>query len=258
MSKQDLPEQSLQQFSQLLQDLETFLGFSPGNKKVFLEAMTHDSYHKEINPPWSSNERLEFLGDSVLGLVISTVLFKKLPEAPEGTLAQIKAHLVSCECISGIALTLGLGKYMLLGKGEIITGGRERHSMLADCYEALLGAVFLDQGFKTAEQLILGHFEKLLDNLPVIRKNSKSLLQEETQKYFKTLPVYSVIKEEGPPHNKTFFVRVYFRDELLGEGTGHSKKDAELTAADMALENFRVMLRNLEPPSKPAAGKNEG
>ncbi|MDQ7826467.1 MAG: ribonuclease III [Candidatus Eremiobacteraeota bacterium] len=241
MMHESLDEDALP-FLEKLTELQEALEIEFGDPLPLLRALTHDSYYRESSPPWGSNERLEFLGDSVLGMVISHLLYRKYPESPEGVLAHMKAYLVSTEFLSSIAKKLGLGHFVILGRGEELTGGRERPSVLTDAYEALLGAVYIDRGLEMAEKLITSHFIDAFDEVPDVRKNSKSLLQEHTQKYYKSLPLYSVVKEEGPPHQKTFFVRVNFRGEVLGEGSGASKKEAEKVAAEMALNYMKSYL----------------
>lgn len=232
----------LAQYSEKLHELETALNVTYDEHMLLLQAITHDSFFKEQNASWGSNERLEFLGDSVIGLLVSRLLYTRYPEFTEGSMAQMKAYLVSTEFLAEKAIEINLGKYLLLGKGEEQSGGRERHSLLADAYEALIGSLYLDQGIDIVEKYILTSFDSSVEEVTINRKNSKSLLQEHIQKHFKCLPLYTVIKEEGPPHQKTFHVRVYFKGEILGEGSGASKKEAEKEAALVALNNFEHFL----------------
>ena len=229
-------------FEDNLRELQNRLGISMFQPRLLLQALTHDSYFREAHPEWGGNERLEFLGDSVLGIVISHYLYDKFPEAPEGLLAQMKSYLVSTEFLEQKAREIELGRFILLGKGEDSSGGRERASVLTDTYEAVVGAIFLDSGMNCVEKLILPVFEPALEEVAQGKKNSKSLLQEHIQKHFKCLPLYTVIREEGPPHQKIFFVKVCFRGEVLGEGSGNSKKEAEKVAAEVALGNFKIYL----------------
>jgi len=232
----------LAQHTEKLQELEALLDVTYRERMLLLQAITHDSFFKEHNASWGSNERLEFLGDSVIGLLVSHLLYTRYPDFTEGSMAQMKAYLVSTEFLAEKAKEINLGKYLLLGKGEEQSGGRERHSLLADAYEALIGSLYLDQGIGTVERYILTSFESSVEEVNINRKNSKSLLQEHIQKHFKCLPLYTVIKEEGPPHQKTFHVRVYFKGEILGEGSGTSKKEAEKEAALVALNHFEHFL----------------
>ncbi len=229
-------------YSEKLEELEATLNVTYSEPMLLLQAITHDSFFKEQNVSWGSNERLEFLGDSVIGLLVSRLLYSRYPEFNEGSMAQMKAYLVSTEFLAEKAQEINLGKYILLGRGEEQSGGRERHSLLADAYEALIASLYLDQGIDTVEKYILTSFDSSVEEVTINRKNSKSLLQENIQKYFKCLPLYTVIKEEGPPHQKTFHVRVYFKGEMLGEGSGTSKKEAEKVAAQVALNNFEHFL----------------
>jgi ribonuclease III len=230
-------------YEKLLKDLQEHLCISVQNSQLLLQALTHDSYYRESSPPWGSNERLEFLGDSILGMVISHLLYRQFPDYSEGLLAQMKAYLVSTEFLAQKAQELDIGRYILLGKGEEMSGGRERPSVLTDTYEALLGALYLDQGIEAVEVFISSTSPPDIEHVTVCRKNSKSLLQENIQKHFKSLPLYTVVKEEGPPHQKRFYVRVFFNSEMLGEGSGCSKKVAEKMAAQEALVNFENYLQ---------------
>jgi ribonuclease III len=228
--------------AQLIRDLQEHLGIIARNPLLLLQALTHDSYYREMAPQWGSNERLEFLGDSILGMVISHQLYQQFPDYSEGLLAQMKAYLVSTEFLAQKACELNIGKFILLGKGEEMSGGRERPSVLTDTYEALIAALYLDQGIEAVEVLIASTSSSDLEHVTVNRKNSKSLLQENIQKHFKSLPLYTVVKEEGPPHQKRFYVRVFFNGDMLGEGSGCSKKVAEKMAAHEALEHFENYL----------------
>jgi ribonuclease-3 len=235
-------EDILSQYKEKLEELEASLSISYSEPMLLLQAVTHDSFYKEQNASWGSNERLEFLGDSVIGLLVSRLLYTRFPDFTEGSMAQMKAYLVSTEFLAEKAREIDLGKYLLLGKGEEQSGGRERHSLLADAYEAVIGSFYLDQGIDTVERYMTSTFAPSIEEVTISRKNSKSLLQEHIQKHFKCLPLYTVIKEEGPPHQKTFHVRVYFKGEILGEGSGASKKEAEKESAKVALNNFEAFL----------------
>lgn len=229
-------------FSEKLEEFQNRLGLRFSRPELLLQALTHESFCRESRQNAESNERLEFLGDSVLGVIVSHYLYRQFPEAPEGMLAQMKSYLVSTEFLEQKAREISLGEFILLGKGEDLTGGRERASLLTDTYEALLGALYLDSGIQSVEEFVIAAFEPSLQSVAMGKKNAKSLLQEHTQKYFKCLPLYCVLKEEGPAHQKTFFVQVFFRGEILGEGSGSSKKEAEKVAADVALKNFKTYL----------------
>ncbi|MCA9796313.1 MAG: ribonuclease III [Candidatus Eremiobacteraeota bacterium] len=219
--------------------LEQRLGYSFVDRERLLLALTHESFVNEAEPAVESNERLEFLGDSVLGLVVASYLFKTYPELSEGDLARMKSHLVSTQHLAEIASGLELGDHLRLGRGELLTHGRKRRSLLADALEAVIGSVYLDGGFEPARQLVIRLLQEDMDNGLGLRKDYKSALQEWTQSHFKELPEYLVIREEGPPHERVFEVEVRFHDHRLGGGAGGSKRDASQVAAREALERIR-------------------
>lgn len=202
----------------------------------------HRSYlneHKNYHLP--SNEKLEFLGDSVLSLITSIYLYKNYPDLGEGEYTDIKASVVRMESLAEVAITLGLGKYLLLSKGEESNNGRQNTNILADCFEACIAAVFLDKGFDEAYTFVSTFLFQ--DRLNHIVENKlylspKSHLQEIVQDQFKMLPVYEIVSENGPEHNKLFQVSVTINDELYGTGEGKSKKHAEEQAARLALEKL--------------------
>ncbi|HNQ31203.1 MAG TPA: ribonuclease III [Candidatus Woesebacteria bacterium] len=202
----------------------------------------HRSYLNEHRTyPLSSNEKLEFLGDSVLSLITSIYLYKNYPALAEGEYTDIKASVVRMESLAAAATTLGLGSYLLLSKGEEANKGRTNTNILADCFEALIGAIFLNKGFETAYSFVQKYlFEEKLDEIVRTKAylSPKSHLQEIAQEQFKVLPVYQIQKEEGPEHNKLFEVSVRIQNELYGVGTGKSKKQAEEQAARFALEKL--------------------
>ena len=207
------------------------------NKEYILEALTHSSYSNE-NKNYPFNERLEFLGDSVLSIVISDYLFKKETKLPEGELTKIRANIVCEESLSEVSKNIHLGKYMLLGKGEEATGGRERISILADALEAVIAAIYLDGGIKCAREFILTNMEKIINDSikGKIFRDYKTCLQEVLQSYGENNIWYKLIEEKGPDHNKRFVMEVGINDTVLGVGEGKSKKDAEQVAAKCALD----------------------
>ena len=200
-------------------------------------SLTHKSHANEKRDlDIKNNERLEFLGDSVLDLVVSEYMFFKYPEHPEGELAKIRSVVVSAPVLAQKANEINLGDYLLLGKGEEMTGGRRRDSILADAFEALVGGIYLDQGLAVVEKFIL---DLLLSDITRVETGEhihdyKTLLQEIVQKESNSRPEYNVIKEEGPDHNKKFTVQVNFEDEVVGVGRGSSKKEAQQNAAQDA------------------------
>ena len=207
------------------------------NKEYILEALTHSSYSNE-NKNYPFNERLEFLGDSVLSIVISDYLFKKETKLPEGELTKIRANIVCEESLSEVSKNIHLGKYMLLGKGEEATGGRERISILADALEAVIAAIYLDGGIKCAREFILTNMEKIINDSikGKIFRDYKTCLQEVLQSNGENNIWYKLIDENGPDHNKRFVMEVGINDTVLGVGEGKSKKDAEQVAAKCALD----------------------
>ena len=208
------------------------------NKEYILEALTHSSYSNE-NKNYPFNERLEFLGDSVLSIVISDYLFKKETKLPEGELTKIRANIVCEESLSEVSKNIHLGKYMLLGKGEEATGGRERISILADALEAVIAAIYLDGGIKCAREFILTNMEKIINDSikGKIFRDYKTCLQEVLQSNGENNIWYKLIEEKGPDHNKRFVMEVGINDTVLGIGEGKSKKDAEQVAAKSALKS---------------------
>ncbi|MBO8129435.1 MAG: ribonuclease III [Peptococcaceae bacterium] len=219
--------------------LQQELGVNWNNPALFTEALTHSSYAFE-HPGVKHNQRLEFLGDAVLEIVISEYLFRRLPEAKEGELTKFRATVVCEASLVEVARSLCLGDYLIMGRGEEASGGRNRPSVLADAVEALLGAVYLDQGLEVARRIILKYFEPLLEDVLAGRcyNDYKTRLQEVIQRQT-VIPVkYVILEEKGPDHNKTFTAGVIHRGKLLGKGTGSSKKEAEQLAAREALKRM--------------------
>lgn len=210
------------------------------NQALFEQAFTHRSYLNEAKERIESNERLEFLGDSILSFVVSDYLYTTYPQYKEGILTNIRSLLVNTKSLGEIARNLSFGDLLKLSKGEHDSLGRENQSLLADSYEAFIGALFLDQGLEAVSAFIT---ETLLSAVKdIVEKKSfkdpKSLLQEYVQAKKHTSPVYKVIHEEGPAHARNFLVGVYINRELTGEGKGKSKQEAEEQAAKQALEKM--------------------
>ena len=210
------------------------------NPRLLEQAFLHRSYLNEVKINLASNERLEFLGDSILSLVISYYLYSLRTNDTEGELTNLRAHIVKTKSLAEASKKLNLGKYLHLSKGEIISGGRDNPQLLANTYEALLGAVFLDQGFnivkKVIEETLLPMFENELKMGPP--KDAKSNLQEIVQQRFKQSPNYRILKTEGPDHAKEFSVAVYIGGKEMGRGKGNSKQIAEEEAARLALQSL--------------------
>lgn len=233
-------------YSGSLENLERDLGHSFKNRMLLLEALTHKSfYHENPDRVSSYNERLEFIGDSVLGLVIVEYLFNYSKEFSESEMSKIKSYLVRDSLLSEIAMSIALGKYLRLGKGEEETGGRTKKSILANAMEAVFGAMYLDGGYEAARGPILRLFKEMI--LSVISSGQyhdyKTELQEESQMRFGALPEYRIIRQEGEEHRKTFTVEVLIAGKRFGRGTGKSKKEAQTTAAKEAMEKLKVNIR---------------
>jgi len=218
---------------------ETRIGYSFKNGNLLEQAFTHRSYLNENRAPGREhNERLEFLGDAVLELVVTEFLYGKYPDKPEGDLTSYRAALVNTVSISDAATKLGMNEYLLLSRGEARDTGRARAIILANAFEALIGALYLDGGYRAAEEcvrvLVFPHLDEILEKK--LYRDPKSLLQEVIQERKKITPTYRVLDERGPDHQKEFVLGVFFGDEEVARGTGTSKQEAELKAADAALE----------------------
>lgn len=226
-----------------MNDIENILNFQKEiryefrNKNLLVNALSHSSYANERKNPRGSNERLEFLGDSVLSVVVSDFLYKNLDSVAEGDLTKLRASLVCEKSLHVFAQQINLGKYILLGKGEENTGGRERPSILADAFEAVIAAIYLDGGMEAARKHILRFIpENPVNGTKMAFGDFKTVLQEIVQKNPEEKVEYVLIGEEGPDHNKRFVVEVMLNSQVIGKGKGRSKKDAEQLAAKEALE----------------------
>lgn len=217
---------------------EDIISYKFNDKSYILEALTHSSYSNE-NKNYKFNERLEFLGDSVLSIVISDYLFKKEKNLPEGELTKLRANIVCEESLSEVAGQIHLGDYLLLGKGEEATGGRDRISILADALEAIIAAIYLDGGIEEASKFIFRFMEEIIENSieGKIFRDYKTYLQEVLQGKGEQNIWYKLIEEKGPDHNKRFVMEVGINNKVLGVGEGKSKKDAEQVAAKSALKS---------------------
>lgn len=225
-----------------LSGLEERIAYTFKDKKLLEQAVTHRSYLNE-NPQWpvGHNERLEYLGDAVLELVVTEYLYEHYPSTPEGEMTNWRAALVNATMLAGVTAHMDLNEYMLLSRGEARDTGRARQYILANAIEALIGAMYLDGGYQPCKEFI-GHF--VLTRLPDIiskrlYRDPKSLLQEEAQDRISVTPTYQVMEEWGPDHARQFKVGVYLGRELAGEGQGESKQDAQQAAAEDALVNKR-------------------
>jgi len=219
------------------EDLQKTIGIQFKNVELLKQAFFHRSYLNEARHLTTSNERLEFLGDAVLSFLTSSFLYQPYPDYPEGILTNVRSSLVKTKTLARIATKLELGELLFLSRGEEDSGGRTNPSLLADTFEALLGATYLDAGLDGAKQLVTVHLfpeaSDIITNKSYI--DYKSLLQEIIQEQSRTSPTYRVIKSEGPDHAKTFWVEAVAAGKPLGEGTGKSKQEAEQAAARQAL-----------------------
>ena len=226
--------------------LEKTINIKFKDRGMLENVFIHRSYlneHKNSN--FKSNERLEFLGDSVLSLITSVYLFKNYPNLEEGDYTEIKSAIVKMDSLAEASKKIELNNYLLLSKGEEKGAGRTNNNIMADCFEALIAAIFLDKNFETAYTFVVDFLFK--DKLEYLLKNnlylsSKSRLQEIIQSKYKKTPIYKVLDEKGPEHKRIFKIGVYFNNKMLGVGIAPSKKEAEEEAAKKALENHHFML----------------
>ena len=220
-----------------MESLEKRLGYQFQDRKLLEEALNHSSYANEHRGGLGSNERLEFLGDSVLGFVSAEYLFRGHPDLPEGDLTRMRASLVCEQSLYEVARELELGSYLKLGRGEEAGGGRERQPILADATEAVFAAVYLDGGIEAVRELIVRVLlSQAADSQE--RKDYKTTLQEVVQRRSGQVLTYHMVSQSGPDHNKTFLFEVRLNDESVGRGEGRSKKEAEQAAARDALEKM--------------------
>ena len=219
-----------------MEALEKILGYTFKNKSLLLNALTHSSYANEARNGITSNERLEFLGDSVLSIIVSKYLYSEFNNMPEGELTKLRASLVCEKSLCAFSRKLELGRFLRLGKGEDKGGGRERDSILADAFEALLAALYLDGGIEVARNHVMPFIlSELTHKDDEIFKDFKTALQEIIQRNPEESVSYFLIGEDGPDHNKQFTVEVRLNSNVIGTGKGKSKKQAEQMAAKQAL-----------------------
>lgn len=220
-----------------MNELEKKINYKFKDKKYLNVALTHSSFANEKKDHTKSNERLEFLGDSVLSIVVSDYIFKKLPNLPEGELTKLRASLVCEKSLCEFAKELGLGDYLKLSKGEAKSGGASRASILSDAFEAVIASIYLDGGLEEAKKFILKYVIPAIENpKPVVFRDYKTDLQEIIQKNPEDVLEYVLVNESGPDHKKHFVVEVRLDNNVIGKGGGKSKKEAEQRAAREALE----------------------
>lgn len=232
--------------------LQETLGHTFRDESLLRLALTHPSVAHESSGHTPHNQRLEFLGDSVLGLVLTRELYEKFPDFGEGPLTKARAKMVNRRTLAAEARRLGLGEHLIVSRGEEVSGGRERQSALADAYEALLGAIFLDGGYEEARAFILRCFRDAFGELTEIPnlENPKGELQELLQARSAEAPLYEMTYATGPDHNREFECAVFHQGIEMGRGRGRSKKEAESRAATAALEKLRA-------PTAPAPAASE-
>ena len=229
--------------------LQRKLGFAWQDEELLRLALTHGSFnYEQRRPEIEDNQRLEFLGDAVLELIVSTHLYNVFPHYTEGELTRLRAALVCEPSLARVAQELDLGKCLLMGRGEEHSGGRERPSILADAVEALLGAIYLDQGLERAGRFILAYLEPILSDVLAGRltRDYKTELQEILQQSAPDPVTYVIVREKGPDHEKIFTAAAIYQGREIGRGVGHSKKEAEQQAARLALSNLGTSRVNRE------------
>lgn len=217
-----------------LEKLQKVIEYKFNNLEVLITALTHKSYAADTESK-IYNERMEFLGDSILSAIVAQHLYERYRAESEGVLSQLKSQIVSSRNLSRWAKKADLGGFILLGKSEDVKGSRNREGLLCDTFEALVCAVYLDGGFQEAEKFVLRFLD---DSRDIILTDYKSRLQEAVQCEYKILPEYRIEKESGPDHDKSFEAAVYVKNKLLGRGKGHSKKEAQQAAAQKAMKNI--------------------
>lgn len=224
----------------MIEELEAKLRYHFKNKEILKNALIHKSYHEGMQKDLLNNEKLEFLGDSVINLVITDFLFKRFKKLKEGELSKLKAHLVSTNFLFEIAESIQLSDYIFLGKGEEKNNGRKNKKIISSLFEAVVGSIYLDSNFKIASETIISFFKNFLEDLLEKRitiNDYKSELQEVIQKQKNVLPVYEIVKESGKSPNLIFTVAVFLDKKEIGRGTGKSKRKAEQDAAYKALKS---------------------
>jgi ribonuclease-3 len=235
--------------------LEQRLHYKFRNPLLLAEALTHPSLGHETQRHHFDNQRLEYLGDAVLQLIFTEYLFDRFPDAPEGDLTKMRARLVSRDGLRAFAQTLELGRYIMMGRGEEANGGRERPSALSDAYEALVGAIYLDSDFVTARRIVINEAREYLETLDVTSPdtNPKGVLQELLQSISPVSPKYPILDQSGPEHDKRFVASITWCGVVLGHGEGRSKKEAEISAARVALEKKVWLTIKAAPAQVPDA-----
>jgi ribonuclease-3 len=230
-------------WEKIIEALEKAIGYSFRSKELLRQALTHKSFRYEQSLPiGADNENLEFLGDAILGFIVSKLLYQLQPTVEVGTLAKMKSYLVSSKTLSWLAKKINLGNYLFLSKGEEKTKGRKKKSLLENSYEALIAAIYLDAGLATAERFIQSQFHSLIEDVIHEReefRDFKSMLQEHLQSLKLTNPHYHILKQTGPDHKKRYFVELTVNNQSIAQAEGKSKKEAEKYAAKRGLQLFK-------------------
>lgn len=237
-----MPKKHVETIMNALANLENAIGAKFKNQNLLKEALTHRSYlNEDPNWPMPHNERLEFLGDAVLELAVTEELYERFPEQPEGQLTVLRASLVNYQILGRIAAGFDLDKAMFMSRGERGDNARAKEVILANAFEALVGALYLDQGFAAVEKfvkkILMTHLDEILENKTY--KDPKSALQEIIQEKLRVTPTYETLEETGPAHDRQFRIGVRFGGKVVAEGIGASKQEAELEAAKKALEKYQ-------------------
>lgn len=225
-----------------LHEFENLIGYTFKDISILNNALTHSSYVASKTDFLEHNERLEFIGDAILDMIISLHLYRKCKNSPEGSLTRFRAGIVCEQSLYNASNRLKLGEYLLLSRGEENTGGRNRVSILADAFEALIAAIYIDGGIKKSKTFILENMEHIINDAVENRifSDYKSFLQEHVQKNNSGKLSYKLLREEGPDHNKTFEIALFLNNSVIGRGEGHSKKDAQQAAARDAIVRLGV------------------
>lgn len=228
------------------------IGLRFGDERLLLRALTHRSYLNEYDDVEGDNERLEFLGDAVLDFIVGDMLFQRYPEMPEGQLTRLRSALVRTESLARLAREIDLGAALRMGRGEEASGGRDRQGILCGAFEALVGALYLEQGLEAVRCFVLPQLGDLLEQVLAagLHLDARSHLQEWSQAQRGITPLYRMVAATGPDHEKVFQVEVLIGDDIVGRGTGHSKQSAAQAAARDALKNLQAIL----PPTTVPAG----
>jgi len=223
-----------------LHDFEEQLGLEFEHKPLLIQAMTHRSYVNEREEVTKDNERLEFLGDAILDYIVADLLYRRFPEEPEGELTQLRSALVRADSLAELAQDCRLGEYLLMGHGEELNGGRQRTNNLCRGFEALIGAIYMDQGLGAVRAFVVPRLELRLEYILAhnLHRDARSMLQERSQAELRFTPVYRLVDANGPDHEREFYIEVVVGDIVLGRGTGSSKRAAAQAAARDAMQRL--------------------